>query len=80
MKYRKASEVLPEEPLKEVQKYASGELLYIPKEESTSRNEWGKRYGGCCINKNAVKNHYDFHGILFMWCGSGSILSKGAEV
>ena len=30
MKYRNASEILPDSLLRELQKYASGELLYIP--------------------------------------------------
>ena len=32
MKYKKASDVLPEELVKEVQKYAAGETLYFPKD------------------------------------------------
>lgn len=43
MKYRKASEVLPDELLKEVQKYVSGEALYFPKYKS--RQKWGERTG-----------------------------------
>lgn len=31
MRYRNANHVLPDELLKEVQKYASGEAIYIPK-------------------------------------------------
>ena len=44
MKYKNASEILPEELLREVQKYASGELLYIPKAEGV-RNAWGAGSG-----------------------------------
>ncbi|MDT8719171.1 hypothetical protein IAI10_21195 [Clostridium sp. 19966] len=43
MKYRKASEVLPDELLKEVQKYVSGEALYFPKYKS--RQKWGEGTG-----------------------------------
>jgi hypothetical protein len=30
MKYENANDILPEELLKEIQKYAGGKLLYIP--------------------------------------------------
>ena len=43
MKYRKASEVLPDDLLREVQKYADGEVLYIRK--ARKRQEWGKETG-----------------------------------
>jgi len=43
MKYRNASEILPDELLKELQKYASGETLYIP--SSQNRKEWGATSG-----------------------------------
>jgi Mor family transcriptional regulator len=43
MKYRKASEVLPDELLKEVQKYVSGEALYFP--TNKSRRKWGENNG-----------------------------------
>ncbi|MCM1135968.1 MAG: CD3324 family protein [Clostridium sp.] len=43
MKYRKASEIFPDELLKEIQKYSSGELVYIPKAEE--RNGWGSHTG-----------------------------------
>jgi len=43
MKYKKASDVLPEELLKEVQKYAAGETLYFPKE--SERKKWGENSG-----------------------------------
>ena len=39
MKYRTATELLPDKLLEEVQKYASGELIYVPKREE--RREWG---------------------------------------
>lgn len=40
MKYRKASDIFPDELLREIQKYSSGELIYIPK--ATDRENWGK--------------------------------------
>ncbi len=43
MRYRNASEVLPDELLKELQKYAPGELLYIPSDEK--RKQWGSQSG-----------------------------------
>ena len=43
MKYRNASEVLPDKLLREIQKYASGEAIYIP--QSTERQKWGKASG-----------------------------------
>lgn len=39
MKYTNASHVLPDELLKEVQKYAAGEAIYIPKLEE--KKKWG---------------------------------------
>lgn len=43
MKYKNASDVLPEELLKEIQKYAAGETLYFPKD--TARKKWGEDSG-----------------------------------
>jgi len=43
MKYRNASEILPDELLKELQKYTSGEMLYIP--SSGERKSWGAGSG-----------------------------------
>jgi hypothetical protein len=43
MKYRKASDVLPAELLKEVQKYVDGEALYFPKYKK--RRNWGESTG-----------------------------------
>ena len=43
MKYKNASDVLPESLLKEVQKYASGETLYFPKDDE--RKKWGEMSG-----------------------------------
>lgn len=39
MKYRNAAEVLPDALLKELQKYAAGEALYVPVEGK--RKQWG---------------------------------------
>lgn len=43
MKYRNASDVLPDELLKEIQKYTSGEALYIPSDGI--RKKWGSCSG-----------------------------------
>lgn len=43
MNYKNALHVLPDELLKEVQKYAAGENLYIPKIEE--RKKWGESSG-----------------------------------
>ena len=44
-RYIKAGSLLPEELLKEVQKYAQGQTLYIPKEKC-DRKKWGADSGG----------------------------------
>lgn len=43
MKYRNAMHVLPDELLKEVQKYAAGEAIYIPKLQE--KKKWGESSG-----------------------------------
>lgn len=43
MKYRNASEILPDSLLKEIQKYVSGEVLYIPSDGG--RKKWGSASG-----------------------------------
>lgn len=43
MKYRNASDILPDKLLKEIQKYTSGETLYIPK--NMERKKWGHDTG-----------------------------------
>lgn len=43
MKYKNASDILPESLLKEVQKYAAGETLYFPKNKE--RKKWGEVTG-----------------------------------
>ena len=43
MKYRRAPDVLPEELLREVQKYSQGELLYVPK--AKEKKKWGEESG-----------------------------------
>lgn len=43
MKYENGNEILPTDLLKEVQKYAAGKLLYIPKPDE--RKSWGELSG-----------------------------------
>ena len=43
MKYRNAADIFPAELLKEMQKYASGELVYIP--QNNERRDWGSSSG-----------------------------------
>jgi len=55
MNYKKASEIFPEALLREVQKYAGGELLYIPAPD-TQRRGWGECSGARAelAKRNAV--------------------------
>lgn len=39
MKYKNAAEILPEDLLREIQTYISGDILYIPK--NGSKKQWG---------------------------------------
>lgn len=43
MKYKNATDILPDELLREVQKYVSGEALYIPSDKE--RKKWGDGSG-----------------------------------
>ncbi len=43
MKYINAAEVLPEELIKEIQRYVKGDLLYIPNDNRQKR--WGEESG-----------------------------------
>lgn len=40
MKYKNAAEFLPEKLVQEIQNYIDGDILYVPKVES-SKKEWG---------------------------------------
>lgn len=48
MKYRNAAEILPARLLQELQRYSSGDILYIPKAEAKAG--WGAESGS--------KNYY----------------------
>ena len=43
MRYRNASDNFPDTLLKEIQKYSTGELIYIP--EKSEKKQWGERSG-----------------------------------
>lgn len=43
MNYRNAADIFPAELLNEIQKYASGELVYIP--QANERKDWGSASG-----------------------------------
>ena len=43
MKYKNAQDILPDKLLRELQKYAAGETLYIPSNES--KKSWGESSG-----------------------------------
>ncbi|MEJ8547449.1 CD3324 family protein [Brevibacillus borstelensis] len=45
MKYVKATSILPEKLIIEIQKYIQGETIYIPKPKTTYE-KWGSRSGG----------------------------------
>ena len=43
MKYKNAAEILPQQLFQELQSYAGGEILYVPK--SSSKEKWGMNSG-----------------------------------
>lgn len=43
MKYENAADILPEDLLKRVQKFAAGKLIYVP--ENTGKRSWGETSG-----------------------------------
>ena len=43
MKYKHAPDILPDQLLKELQKYVSGETIYVPNVQS--RKQWGESSG-----------------------------------
>lgn len=44
MKYKNAQEILPAKLVEEIQKYASGKIIYIPKPKQ-NRTKWGTLSG-----------------------------------
>lgn len=61
MKYRNASDILPDKLLKEIQKYAPGEVLYIPSDKE--RKKWGDGSGAKKFyeQRNEEIRHKYFH-------------------
>ena len=61
MRYRNASEILPDDLLKELQKYAPGEVLYIPSDKD--RKKWGADSGARRFyeQRNEEIRHKYFH-------------------
>ena len=53
MRYLNASDILPDELLREIQKYTQGEAIYIPREQE--RRKWGESSGS--RNYYAERNH-----------------------
>lgn len=43
MRYKNASDILPDKLLREIQKYTSGEAIYIP--SSQEHSSWGEKSG-----------------------------------
>ena len=43
MKYKNAQDILPDRLLRELQSYVSGEMLYVPNEDS--KRQWGEASG-----------------------------------
>ncbi len=81
MKYINAGEVLPSELLREVQKYASGALLYIPKDEEEAA--WGEvsGYKKYLLKRNRmIQNHFRYgmhmEEISKMYCLSEETVKK----
>jgi hypothetical protein len=61
MKYRNASEILPDDLLKELQKYAPGEILYVPSDKN--RTQWGEKTGArqFYVQRNEEIRHKYYH-------------------
>lgn len=71
MSYRKAEEVLPVELINEIQKYVSGECLYIPVKFGKKSN-WG-------IKSGYRKELYNRNRDIFRWYQKGLSISELAE-
>ena len=54
MKYENGKDIFPEKLLKQIQKYASGKLVYIPSTEK--KKDWGETTG---YRKYLLKRNYD---------------------
>lgn len=64
MKYRNATDIFPDELLREIQKYSAGELIYVPQAEE--RKQWGSNSGARSyyIERNAqIRKRYEQEGV-----------------
>jgi len=59
MKYLNAADVLPEELLKELSAYVSGQLLYVPSVEN--KKSWGSKSGSRQYYEQRNKEIMDLH-------------------
>lgn len=57
MKYRKAQDVLPEEIVRLIQDYVSGDYLYIPQKEGEKKS-WGEKSGARASLRDRNKEIY----------------------
>ena len=60
MSYIKAEEILPEELIRQIQEYADGVYIYIPRKPGT-RHAWGQKTGykaELIIRNNRIRNDY----------------------
>ncbi|MUT64726.1 CD3324 family protein [Paenibacillus sp. NEAU-GSW1] len=61
MNYTSAEAVLPEDLLKEIQKYVQGRMIYIPNSEG-SRKKWGEKSGNrayLIVRNGQIRQHFD---------------------
>ena len=60
MSYIKAEEILPEELIRQIQKYADGVYIYIPRKPGT-RHAWGQETGYKAelkLRNDCIRNDY----------------------
>lgn len=60
MRYVKAESILPDDLLKEVQKYIQGEYVYIPSKDDT-RKKWGEKSGNRDFLRSRNEDIYNKH-------------------
>lgn len=65
MKYRNASEILPDKLLREIQKYTSGEAIYIP--QATERQKWGEGSGARRYYENETEKSVKSIRLVHSW-------------
>lgn len=45
MKYRNAKDIFPDDLLRQIQRYVSGETVYVPRPDGSSKRPWGETSG-----------------------------------